>query len=659
MNEPCTSQELIAHCLFGGIRRKRKLLKDERMNQVVRFSNAKQMKHVIARAIVCSIILLVLPSCGIPPLRHAQPGPGLPTDFNGATSPENSSHLAIDEFYNDRMLTSLIEKALVDNRELRVLNEEVQIAGNDVLSRSGAYLPFVSVGALAGLNRYSRFTEEGAGILDDEYLPGKHFTNPSGNFGTGLNLTWQIDIYRQLRNARDAAAQRYVAASEKRNFFVTTMVAEIAENFYRLMGLDKRLENLDQIIELQTRSLEIAKARKEAARSTELGVLRFQAELQRNYSEKLIINQSIIEGENRINFLANRYPQRVERDSSKFYDLEIHPLAIGVPSQLLQNRPDIRQAERELAAAGLDVKVARVNFFPQLVIASGVGLESLILNHLFEPNAVVGNIAGGLVGPLVNKRSIRAQYLTANARQMQAIYNYQRVILEAFTQVINRMTKVENYSNSIDIKRQQLKTLEDAVQFAEDLFQLARIEYIDVLFSQRDLRDARVVLIDTKTEQLASIVQTYQALGGGVFTISTPADFHGQYPYIHTVRNGENFRTISLLYYRSSRYGKALWAANKDAIPEFDRLKVGDKIIIPPVDQLDKALVEEAPAPPAPVPGTAPADEPATVPAPLPAPPPADAPGPFGQKETADNAVKATSGTNPRSASLMPATTGK
>jgi multidrug efflux system outer membrane protein len=283
----------------------------------------------------------------------------------------------------------------------------------------------------------------------------------------------------------------------------------------------------------------------------------------------------------------------------------------------------------------------------------------LILNHLFEPNAVVGNIAGGLVGPLVNKRSIRAQYLTANARQMQAIYNYQRVILEAFTQVINRMTKVENYSNSIDIKRQQLKTLEDAVQFAEDLFQLARIEYIDVLFSQRDLRDARVVLIDTKTEQLASIVQTYQALGGGVFTISTPADFHGQYPYIHTVRNGENFRTISLLYYRSSRYGKALWAANKDAIPEFDRLKVGDKIIIPPVDQLDKALVEEAPAPPAPVPGTAPADEPATVPAPLPAPPPADAPGPFGQKETADNAVKATSGTNPRSASLMPATTGK
>jgi outer membrane protein TolC len=449
-----------------------------------------------------------------------------------------------------------------------------------------------------------------------------------------------------LRNARDAAAQRYVVASERRNYFVTTLVAEVAENFYRLMGLDKRLENLDQIIDLQTRSLEIAKARKEAARSTELGVLRFQAELQRNYSEKLIINQSIIQGENRINFLVNRYPQRVERDSSRFYDLRLHPLSVGVPSQLLQNRPDIRQAERELAAAGLDVKVARVNFFPQLVITSGVGLESLLINHLFEPNAVVGEIAGGLVGPLINKRAIRAQYLTANARQLQAIYSYQRVILEAFTQVINRMTMADNYSKSIEIKRQQLKSLEDAVATADDLFQNARIEYLDVLFAQRDLRDARVVLIDTKTEQLSAVVNTYQALGGGVRTITAPEDFHGQFPYIHTVRGGENFWTIALLYYRSGRYCKALWAVNKDAIPDFDRLTVGDKIIIPQVNQLDPALIEEVPAPAPPVPQTVPVAKPAILPPPA-VPPPAGAPGPFRPEEAEEPAVKATGGIKP------------
>ena len=604
-------------------------------------------KQAIGRAITCGFLLLILPSCGIPPIRPAAPAPCPPETFTGSTDPENSARIGLEEFYNDRTLTCLIEKALVDNRELKSLNEEVAIAGNEVLARSGAYLPFISVGAGAGLNRYSRFSLEGAGLLADPYLPGKRFTNPLGTYGTGFNLSWQVDIYRQLRNARDAAAQRYAAAAERRNYFVTTLVAEVAENFYKLMAFDKRLENLDQIIELQQASLDIAKARKEAARSNELGVLRFQAEVQRNTSEKLIINQGIIQSENRINFLVNRYPQRVERMSADFYSLNIHPINVGVPSELLQNRPDIRQAEREVEAAGLDVKVARANFFPQLVLTGGVGLKSMILTHFFEPQAVIGEIAGGLTGPFVNRRAIKAQYLTANARQLQAIYNYQRVILEAFTQVVNRVTMVENYSRSIEIKKQQLQSLEAAVQFANDLFQNARIEYIDVLFAQRDLRDARSILIDTKSEQLTAVVNTYQALGGGVLTFSTPPDFHGQYPHTHTVRGGENFWTISLLYYRSGRFHKALWAANKAAVTDIDRLAVGDKLVIPRVDQLDQSLFEEIPAPAPDAPEVAPADRPATVPPPL---PPANVPGPFHPDGTRDLNVKASGGSkNPAS----------
>lgn len=604
------------------------------MKLSMRFSNFTPRTLATARAVACGILLMVLPACGIPNLRRPEPGPILPVDYQGATSSENSGQLGIEEFYNDPILIGLIEKALIDNRELKVLNEEVQIAGNEVLARSGAYLPFISVAAGTGLNRVSRFTLEGAGLLVDPYLPGKFFPNPFGTYGGGINLSWQLDIYRQLRNARDAAGQRYLVAAERRNYFVTTLVAEIAENFYKLMSLDKRLENLDQIIELQARSLEIAKARKEAARSTELGVLRFQAELQKNYSDKLIINQGIIEGENRINFLTNRYPQRVERMSADFYNLNIHPLSVGLPSQLLQNRPDIRKAERELTAAGLDVKVARANFFPQLVLSGGVALQSLILTHLFEPQAVLGDIAGGLVGPLVNKRAIRAQYLTANARQLQSVYNYQRVILDAFTEVINRVNMVENYSKSIDIKKQQLISLEASVQYADDLFQNARIEYIDVLFAQRDLRDARVVLIETKTQQLAAIVNTYQALGGGVFTIPTPADFRGQFPYNHTVRGGENFQTISLLYYRSSRYCKALWTVNKDIVPTFDRLTVGDKIVIPRPDHLDPSLIEGTSPSPTPGPETAPADQPAALPSIPPPPPVGSTSGLFGENGT-------------------------
>ena len=185
--------------------------------------------------------------------------------------------------------------------------------------------------------------------------------------------------------------------------------------------------------------------------------------------------------------------------SAGFLDLNIHTLSVGVPAQLLQNRPDIRQAERELAAAGLDVKVARAHFFPMLAITGGVGYEAFNPKYLFlTPESLIANVAGDLVAPLINKKAIQAEYLSANARQLQSVYNYQRVILNAFTEVVNRVSKVQNYSKSIEIKKQQLESLEAAVDVASKLFQPARVEYMDVLLAQRDLLDARMVLIETK-----------------------------------------------------------------------------------------------------------------------------------------------------------------
>ncbi len=495
------------------------------MNLSVRFSNAEHRKHVIARVIVCSV-LLVLPSCCIPPLRKAEPGPGLPASFNGATSPENSAQLGVEEFYNDPMLTRLIHQALLGNRELKMLDQEVQIAGNEVLARQGAYLPFVTVGASASAERPSRYTRDGAVESELAYpirsqiLPGKLFPDPLPDFKLGLNFLWTPDVWRELRNARDAAAQRYVVAIERRNDFMTRLVAEVADSYYRLIALDKRLETLDQTIALQEESLKLSRARMVAGRGNALPVQRFQADVRRNQSEKLIIKQEIVEAENRINFRVNRFPQPVERTSiAGFFDLNIHALSVGVPSQLLQNRPDIRQAERELAAAGLEVKVARAHFFPAGSIRASVGYEAFDPKYLFYPEAIFANVAGELVAPLINKKAIKAIYLTANARQLESVYNYQRVILDAFTEVVNRLSKVEKYRQSIEIKKQQLQSLEAAVKTANQLFQNARIEYGDVLFSLRDLLEARTALIETKKQQLSAIVSAYQALGGGYLSL--------------------------------------------------------------------------------------------------------------------------------------------
>jgi outer membrane protein, multidrug efflux system len=490
------------------------------MNPLVRTSNTKYKNNVVAAAIACSVLLL-LPGC-LPQLRPPKPGPCLPQSFflpdnyNGMNGTENSALVSAAEFFNDPQLIGLIDQALVGNQQLRILAEDIAIANNEIMRRRGAYLPFLSLVTGASVNKYSYNTLQGADNLQNLTANGAHFPTPLPDFLVAGDISWQVDIWRQLRNARDAAGLRFLGTVDGRNYVVTRVVAEVAENYYGLMALDQQLETLDRTIALQEQSLEIAKLRKAAARGTELAVQRFLAEVQKNQSQKWIIRQSIIETENRINFLVGRYPQPVERVSSGFIDLQLHALSVGVPSQLLQNRPDIREAERELAASGLDVRIARANFFPKLIMTGGVGYEAFNTKYLFTtPESLIYNAAGDLVAPAINRLAIKADYMNANAKQLQALYEYQRVILNAFTEVVNRVSRVQNYSRSVAIKKEQLSSLEAAVDFAGRLFQNARVEYLDVLIAQRDRNDQRIVLIETKNEQLAAIVNAYQALGGG------------------------------------------------------------------------------------------------------------------------------------------------
>ncbi|WP_302120234.1 TolC family protein [Allorhodopirellula heiligendammensis] len=436
-------------------------------------------------------------------------------DF-GPAIPQNSALFGWHDFFGDPNLSALIAQAMTGNQELKILAENIQIANNRVLARSGAYRPFLSFGAGAGVEKPSLFTPLGAAEEQLQPLPGVNFPDPLPNFLMAANLSWQIDIWNQLHNAQYAACLRYLGTRDGWNYVVTRMVSEVAENYYELMALDNQMETLDATIALQEKSLETSKSMMAQARGNQLAVQRFQAEVRKNQSKKLIIQQQIVEAENRINFLLGRYPQPVQRSSVKYIDLNLQALNVGVPSDLLRNRSDIRQAERELRAAGLDIKVARANFYPALTLTGGVGFEAFNPRYMFwTPEALIYNLAGGLVAPLVNKRAIQAEYKTANARQLQAVYEYQRTILQAFTEVTNSMTKVENYRKSIEDKKLQLEALIASIDSATALFQNARGEYLDVLLAQRDMNEAKMVLIETKQQQLTAAVDAYQALGGG------------------------------------------------------------------------------------------------------------------------------------------------
>lgn len=441
-----------------------------------------------------------------------------PTDRAAVDSGATDGNLPYAAFYSDPYLLSLIAETLTGNQELKILSEEIRIACNETYARSGEYRPFVTLGARAGVEKPGRHTREGA--VEDQLLvaPGTEFPEPLGDFAVGANMAWELDIWHRLRNSQRAAAMRYLATREGRNFIVTRVVAEVAENYYRLLALDSRLQILQATIEIQQQSLQVAQAKKAAGRETELAVQRFQAEVQKNISERSLIQQQIVEVENRINFLAGRYPQPVDRTDDDFVDLNLNLLGAGVPSELLQNRADIREAERRVAAAGLDVQVARARFYPSLSLTAGLGWNAFSSGYLFRtPESLIYGMAGELVGPLINKRAIKADYCTANAAQLQAIYNYQQTVLEAHIEVVNQITKVENLRRSIEVKRRQLEALQASVDVANRLFQNARAEYVEVLLAQRELMAARMELVASKQEQLSAIVNAYQALGGGGF----------------------------------------------------------------------------------------------------------------------------------------------
>ncbi|WP_395745782.1 TolC family protein [Prosthecobacter sp.] len=422
------------------------------------------------------------------------------------------------EYFKDPNLTSLISTALSNNMELNILIQEIKAAQADVTRTKGAYLPFVTAGTSAGLDKIGRHTAAGAAEdnIANEIAAGQKIPTNTPNYTLGANFDWELDIWRKLRNERDAAILRYLGTQEGRNFMVTSIVAEIAQTYYELIAFDNQLSILKAMIENQKSALEAVKLQKANARVTELAVRRFEAEVLKNQSRLFKIQQQIVVAENRLNYLAGRYPQRVKRKSDGFDKLMLTNVNTGLPVELLRNRPDVRRAELELAASGLDVKAAAAQFYPSLSIAGALGLQSFSLQSSFTmPASLAYSAAANLMAPLINRSAIKANFQGASARQIAAIYTYQQTVLKAYIETVNQLAQIRNYGQSYNLKSQQVAALSDSITIAGQLFFNARAEYTEVLFTQRDALESKMDLVELKQEQLSAFVKAYKALGGG------------------------------------------------------------------------------------------------------------------------------------------------
>lgn len=466
-------------------------------------------------------ICLAIAGCKVPSVATNTANTTVPGSFgdNRADNGKDSTNVATmpwRSFFKDQYLVNLIDTALKNNQELKITLQEIEIAKNDIRIKKGELLPSVGLRGAMGVEKVGRYTSQGAGDAGTEITPGKPVPDPLMDYTLSAYAHWEVDIWKKLRNSKKAAVSRYLSSVEGKNFALTNLIAEVADSYYELLALDNQLEIVKQNIELQKNALAIVKVQKEAARATELAVQKFQAEVLTSKSLEFDILQNIKETENRINFLLGQYPQEIKRDHGNFLSLVPSAVKSGVPAQLLANRPDIKQAELELAAAKLDVKVARAAFYPSLDISGAIGLQAFKPSYFLKfPESVLYSLAGDIAGPLINRNAIKAEFSTANARQLQAMYNYERSILNAYLEVSNQLSKISNLEKSYDMKSQQVDALNNSIVVSNDLFKSARVNYFEVLMTQRDALESKLELIETKKEQLNAVVHFYRDLGGG------------------------------------------------------------------------------------------------------------------------------------------------
>jgi NodT family efflux transporter outer membrane factor (OMF) lipoprotein len=440
----------------------------------------------------------------------------LPKFYDGLNDSTNSVNMNWREFFDDKNLSKLIDTAFRNNLDVLMTLQKIEVARNDLRLSKGAMLPIVNANFSYLQRKFGYYTMDDAGNRVTEIRPGELIPTNLPDYFVGLQANWEIDVWGKLRNRKKAAFTKYLSSVEGTNLVFTNLVAEVANTYYELLALDVELEIIQETIKLQQNALDIVKVQKESGILNELAIKQFEAQVLNSQSFEFEIVQKRIESENKINFLLGRLPQKIDRDKLSFLSRLPNEVEGGIPSQLLRNRPDIRQAELDLLAAKLNVKAAKAAFYPTFNITGTIGFQAFNADLLFTtPQSLAYNLLGSLSAPLINRSAIKAQFKNAQASQIEMMYRYQKTILNAYLEVSNELWSIKNLDKIQTLKSNEVKALVASIDISNDLFKSGRATYFEILMTQRIALQSRIELVTIKRRQYNATVNIYKALGGG------------------------------------------------------------------------------------------------------------------------------------------------
>ncbi|WP_300689451.1 TolC family protein [Chryseobacterium sp.] len=446
-----------------------------------------------------SAFSIVLFSCDVArPYTTSQTVPDSLYGETGADSSKNMAVLSWKEIFKDPLLQDLISEGIANNLDLKTAAANLKAAEANFVQSKQAFLPSLSGNASAGA-----------------YDPSSSQASASQIYQLYALSSWQVDIWGKLKSTKRSMYATYLASEAYQQAVQTQLIANIAVTYYQLLAYDEQLNIVQQSLDVYSKDTETMKILKNSNVVTGAAVVQSAANYYAVKSTVPDIKNNIRQSENTMALLLGRTPGPVKRDAI-FNEQVYSELSVGVPAQLLANRPDVKEAELQLRSNFEQINVARTAFYPALTITGQAGLYATQLNSFFNAGAFFANIVGGLVQPIFNNGLNKQKLKVAQANYEAAEYNYSKVLLTAGQEVSNALYQYQMVEEKFSSRKEQIANLEKAVYFTKELLKYtSATNYTDVLTSEQSLLSARQSAVTDKLQQLQAVVNLYAALGGG------------------------------------------------------------------------------------------------------------------------------------------------
>lgn len=459
-------------------------------------------RNGLPRMLTAVLATLIVGGCAVGP-DYQRPAVDTPAGWRLAEGEGNAlANSAWWELFQDPVLNKLIQISLEQNKDLKIAAAVIE----EFIGRYGAtradQFPQISYDALGRRNR----------VADLDRFPG------SSSYGTryqiDLNVSFEIDFWGRLRRATEAARADLLATEEARRTVILTLVTAVAGSYVQLRELDKELEIARRTLKTREESLRIARLRFEAGITSELEVQQAEAEYQSAAIQIPQTEKAIVQTEDALSLLLGRNPYPVERGRS-LDDLGMPGVPSGLPSELLERRPDIRQAEQELISANAQIGVAKAEYFPSISLTGLLGFASPELSELFTKSSHQWNYGASLLGPIFTAGKIKGQVKTAEARQQQALVSYQKAIQTAFSEVEDGLIDVRKSREQQQAQAKQVEAFSRYLRLARLRYDNGYTSYLEVVDAERNLFDAELALAQSQGGEFLALIGLYKAMGGG------------------------------------------------------------------------------------------------------------------------------------------------